>query len=234
MTENTLNSTAPRADVVDWPEGELPEQMGGVRETLMPGTNTFLIPASIAQLWHDQEMADNRPGSATFQQKVLRKVLKFDRDNPLVVVGGPHAGQPLTATFSTAPRPRGKKDDPKTSWVSDAAYVLGVGLRDARRPATVDALVAHINEYAGKTIRLEHGLSGYCNPNKVRRISVDTAEGGVVVEDPSGAKGCGERFYTSAFKLPEGGYGTQVLCGKCQAVVNGYENVERILPPIGQ
>ena len=233
MTDNTLNSTAPRADVVDWPDGELPEQMGGIRETLMPGTNTFQIPANIAQLWHDQEMADNRLGSPTFEQKVLRKVLKFDRDNPLIVVGGANDGAPFTANFSTAPRPRGKKDDPKTSWVSDAAYVFGVGLKDARRPATVDALVAGINEYASKTLRLEHGLSGYCNPNKVKRVSVDTLEGEVVIEDASGAKGCGARFYTSAFKLPEGGYGTQVLCA-CGGVVNGYENVERILPPLGQ
>lgn len=239
-----INSTAPRPDVGgDWPEGDLPEQMGGPRTTLLPGISTFRIPDNLAQLWHDVEIEDTRETLAngtpnpTKGQKVKRKQLKFDRSNPLVVVGGPHDGEPMTATFTSNPRPRGKKADPKTPWISDLAYLLEISLNDKSRPTTVDGLVTQITKYAGKTIRLEHGLTAQCRPDKVRYILVTTAEGESTMQDPQGTKGCGARYYTKDFKNPEAAagqaaYDAEIQCD-CTAVLRGFEQVERFLPPLG-
>lgn len=269
-----VNSTAPRTDVdVAWPEeddlGSL--QMGGQRTTLLPGTDTFRLPTNLAQLWHDIVAEDTRPFLPNGQpnpnrgQQVKRRQVKFDRNNPLVVVGGAHDGEPMTASFSTNPRPRGKKDEAKTPWISDAAMLLEVGLGDKSRPKTAPELEAAINRFAGKTVRIEHGLTAQCRPDKVRYIVVDTQEptGQVVngvpqftvvsktMPDPSGAKGCGKRFYTSYFKNPQAGavaapgqppapaYDLEVECDNvvggqsCGAVVRAFESVERFLPPLG-
>lgn len=236
-----INSTQPRNDIGgEWPEGDLPEQMGGARSTLLPGISTFRIPENIAQLWHDVDIEDKRQTLAngtpnpTVTQKVRRKQLKFDRANPLVVVGGPHDGEPMTATFTNHPRPRGKKDNPQTPWISDLAYLLEIALNDKSRPKTVDALVAQITKYRGKTMRLEHGLTAQCRGDKVRYILVQTAEGESTIQDPTGAKGCGARYYTKDFKNPENNtFDTEIQCD-CGAVLRGFEQVERFLPPLGQ
>src|SRR5262245_28082676 len=127
-----VNSTAARPDVaVEWPEGEFPEQGGGSHATLLTGIDSFLIPANVAPLWHDLVIEDSRqylPGpngtgvpNPTFKQKVKRRQLKFDRNSPLIVTGGKYDGQPMTANWSTNPRPRpwSKREDPKTPWISD-------------------------------------------------------------------------------------------------------------------
>ena len=44
----------------EWPEGDLPEQMGGPRTLLMPGQSTFKLPENLAQLWHDVAIEDTR------------------------------------------------------------------------------------------------------------------------------------------------------------------------------
>lgn len=245
QTATDINSTAARPDIGgEWPEGDLPEQMGGQRTTLLPGIDTFRLPANLAQLWHDVEIEDTREflgngqNNPTFGQKVKRKQLKCDRSNPLVVVGGALDGEPMTVTWTSNPRRRGKKDDPKAPFISDLAYVLEIGLNDKSRPTTVDGLVAAINRHAGKTIRLEHGLTAQCRPEKVRYILVKTAEGESTMQDPSGTKGCGARYYTKDFKNPEAKpgepqYDTEIACD-CNAVLRGFEQVERILPPLGQ
>jgi len=251
-----INSTQARPEpTVEWPaQGEeLPEQMGGTRSTLMPGVSTFRLPANLQQLWHDIEAEDRRPYLPSGQpnpnkgQKFKRRQLKFDRNTPLVVVGGPHDGDVMTATFSTHPRPRGKADDPKTPWISDASYLLDVSLNDKSRPADPKLLEATINKYGGKTIRLEHGLTAQCRPDKARYIRVATSAGEETIPDPAGVKGCGRRYYTKDFKNPStGGYDTEIACdcsqptaqeaaqGKQPAtvVLRGFEQVERFLPPL--
>jgi len=263
----------------EWPEGDLPEQMGGPRTLLMPGQSTFKLPTNLAQLWHDIAIEDTRPYLASGQinptgplgphatvngderrgAKVARKQLKFDRNSPLVVEGGKQDGEPMTATFTNNPRARGKKDDPKTAWVSDIAYMLDISLQDKTRPTDPASMIATVNKYAGKTIRGEHGLTAQCRDDKVRYILVQTRDAaGTIVEsniaDPTGTKGCGKRWYTKDFKNPETGQYDQEIACTCGApqpevvaalqaagqpippavvvVLRAYESWERFVPPL--
>lgn len=234
---NDINTAPIRDDVMDWPEGEMPEQGSGFRETLLPGVNIFRLPANLANLWDMTAVAeDQRPGSPTKGQKILRPMLKCDKNNPLVIVGGKHDGEPFTATFSTNPRARGKKDAAGTPYVSDAAYLHTVALQEKTRPTTITQLIAEINAHAGGEVRLEHGLSAQCRADRVRYIGVEITEDGVtktiVQEDPEGTKGCGKRYYTKAFRLEDGSYTDELNC-ECGARLRGFPQVEKILPPIG-
>lgn len=235
-----------------YPEGDMPAQMGDFGPTLLPGIDTFIIPANIAQLWDTQAIKDSRPGSPTLGQPVNRLRLKFDRNSPLTIADGTNKDETMTATFTGNPRPRGKMTDPATPWVSDLAYFLEIGLGDKSRPKTPDALKAQINKYAGKTVRLEHGLSAHCREDKVRYI-LDPADdtGTKSILDPAGTKGCSNdqkpradnpkrkmgRYYTDDFKDPEAKAGepayTDTLQCDCGAVLRGFPSVERFLPPLG-
>lgn len=235
---NDVNNAPVRDDVMEWPEGELPEQGSGFRETLLPGIHTFQLPNDLAPLWDMTTVAeDQRPGSPTNGQKIIRPTLKFDKNHPLVIVDpGKHEGDPFTATFSTNPRARGKKGDKNTPYVSDAAYLHTVALQEKTKPTSITQLIAEINAHGGKTVRLEHGLSAQCRPDKVRYIGVTITEDGVEKtvsqEDPEGTKGCGKRYYTKAFKLDDGSYVDQLQC-ECGALLRGFPQVEKILPPLG-
>lgn len=255
--QNTLSSTAPRTDIAgeSWPEGDLPAQGGGGMSSLLPGVDTFLIPIEIAQCWKELKAEDKRQGSPTFGQQLTYNALHFDRAHPLIVLGGKLDGEPMTAYFSGKPRPRGKKDDSATPWVSDLAYVLAVGLQDPRRPKGPDApaqMKAIINSYAGKPLRLRHGLSAQCAQDRVRYILAQ-AEGGeeVTIPDPQKVMGCGLRFYSKDFKDPAtGGYLESITCDcgtvidpttgqpdpvrSVDVVLRGFPSVEEILPPLAQ
>lgn len=244
-----LNSTAQRPDIGGevYPDGEMP-QMGGAFSSLLPGTNVFRLPVNLPALWVEVKYKDPRS-----QVEVDGVQLKLDKNAPLVVVGGDQDGETLTATFSTMPIPRGKKDDPATPYISDLALMLDVGLEGnlavGQRtrplakvgPAAIAALKAAINRFAGRTVRIEHGLSATCRADKVRYILekvqdaagnwVDNPEGKTHL-DPSGLTGCAVpgtkagRYYTKDFKRPtkvagptgqmidnpDPGYDDQILC----------------------
>lgn len=267
-TMNHPNAVAPDIGGGDWPMAgqPLPDQGGGsAREILQPSITTFRLPNNLAQCWQDLEATDMRKvlmnGQAnptTGQKRKFRKLV-FDRNNPLVVVGGPLDGAPLTMVWNTVPRPRGRwdqRDEPSTPWVHDLAYFLEIGLRDASRPTTQAALEATINKYAGKTIRFEHGLKAECRADKVRYIDVVTrtphpenpqvlVESSNVQQDPAGVKGCGKKYYTKDLrdkeaKSGEPQYLTELNCeGKlpdgtgCRAVIRAFESFERFAPPLG-
>jgi hypothetical protein len=256
MTDvNTPGSTDVPGEV--WNEGDLPSQ-GGFGPTLMPGIDEFQLPLTLAQLWDKIDVKDGRASSKTVGQLVKRLRLKFDKNSPLVIVSGPHKGETLTATFTSNPRPRGKPDDEKTPWISDLAYMLEIGCNDKSRPTSASALQAAITNCAGKTIRIEHGLSAHCRSDVVRYIIVATPTGQKdatgqplmterTVQDPSGQKGCSDdskkrpdgkgkqgRFYTRDFKDPETGEYLDTIECDCGAVLRAFPSVERFVPPLGQ
>lgn len=242
---NNPNVVAEPGEV--WPEGELPSQGGG-GSTLMPGQSSFILPATLAQQWDTIDIEDKNPKSKNFGKVVRRLRLKFTKEAPLVVADGPHKGETLTATFTSNPRPRGKADDEKTPWISDLAYMLDIGLADKSRPTSAEVLKQTINRYAGKTVRIEHGLSAHCRPDAVRYIADPSDPTGMkTMQDPTGAKGCGDdkarradnkgkkgRYYTKDFKDPTTGeYQNEVECLDCPAILRGFPSVERFLPPLG-
>lgn len=230
-----------------WGEGDLPAQGFG-QTTLMPGIDNFLVPASLAQLWDKVDVKMNRPGHKDNGKTITRQRLKFDKNVPLVVADGPNKGETFTMNVTSNPRPRGKVDDPATMWVSDLAYMLEIGFGDKSRPTTAEALKAQINKYAGKTIRIEHGLSAHCRPDKVRYIIVKDAAGAEkTVPDPTGQKGCGDdsqkrpdgkgkkgRFFTRDFKDPESGEYMDTIECDCAAVLRGFPSLERFVPALGK
>ena len=256
-----LNDTTMRTDIGgDWPADAATDmpQMGGQFKLLMPAQDEFRLPANLAQLFTVAPYEDTNPRSATKGQQVDRLVLKFDRSNPLVIVSGPRMGDVLTKTLTSNPRARGKKDNPSTMWVSDLVLLLDTSLNDKSRPGGApaqqanQALMQALVKYAGKTVRLDHGLQGSCNPNNVvRLVYQDPADAAkvVVAEDPPGRKGCGARYYTNAFKNPNPAtlddlYDSEINCtGKiaqpdgttveCGAVVRAFPEIERFLPPLG-
>lgn len=195
-------------------EGDLPEQGGGQRTpTIMPAIHLFRLPANLDQCWdaRDYEKKDaegnvmNGPdGKPLVEQHLL---LQFDKDNPLVVVGGEYDGLPAHATITTMGRRRGKRNDPKAPVVADMTYLLRDALNDNTPIKFRKDYFAAINKHAGQVIRLETGLSAQCNPERVRYID-DGA--GNVIEDPDGTKGCDaaggkpkSRLYTNDFKVTQ-------------------------------
>lgn len=230
-----LNSTTARTDIPGevYPEGDLPQLSGG-KAALQPGVDTFQLPVDLPSLWHT--VIIERDGV-----KYQHAQLKFDKDHPLVAVGGPNNGAPMLASFSTVPRARGKKDDPKTVFVSDLALFLEVGLGDVSRPLArggeqgIAAMKAAVNKYGGRSIRLEHGLSAQCRPDKVRYVFKD-ANSTESQLDPTGQHGCGTRYYIKDFRAPNAKVGEPLYdeiieCKKCGAAIRGFESVERFLPP---
>lgn len=242
---NDINTaTAVRDDVIQWPEGELPEQGFANTEPVMPGIYLMTLPQDLAACWVDGNPVENKvPGSPTFGQMVIRPYLKFDKAHPLVIFGGKHDGEPFTATISSNPRARGKKDDPATPYVSDVTYLLVTSLGDKTKYPSLTAQQAAINRHGGKQIRLETGLSAFCSPEKVIYELVEIpGEPGQdstfkSVENPDGTRGCGKRWYTRSFKLDDAqaketgeAYSDRRYCD-CGAYLRGFPQIERFLPP---
>lgn len=213
-------------------EGELPSQGGSATPTIFPGIHHLLLPANLDQCWSafDVQKKDAQGNVLTTPAPAGTKdtngndisgqpipvveqhlMLKFDKDNPLVVSGGEYDGLPVSATISTLARRRGKKTDPNAPMVADMTYLLRDCLNDQSTKITFRKdYVPAINRFAGQMIRIESGLQAQCDPERVRYISDG---GGGVIEDPDGVKGCGaaggekggkklERLYTNDFKVP--------------------------------
>ncbi|PYQ25661.1 MAG: hypothetical protein DMF56_27080 [Acidobacteria bacterium] len=240
-----INNLQIRDEVSDDVPSDLPEQMGGVGlPPLFPGTHIFRIPSTIAQLveTYDEVVKDAQGNAvadpANPQQALLvqRIRVRFDKDDPLIVVGTPEDGQPVATSISNQPRNRSRKGEPRVL-VSDMAYLLRESMKYTGPLTKNSEWIAGLQWAAGKVFRAEHGLSAYCNTEKVRYVhdpSDPTMRGSML--DPSGQKGCGERLYTSSFRLPAqngqpGGYSDLAYCKKCQAKLRGFFQIERFLKP---
>jgi hypothetical protein len=233
-------------DVSEDVPSSLPEQMGGGgTPPLLPGTSIFRLPTDIIQCvkTRDEVQRDEQgnpiadPRDPTKAQVVQRLSVHFDRDHPLLVVGGEHDGTPQTCLISNSPRNRARKGEPRIL-VSDLAYLLRESL-NYKGPLTRNSeWVAALQAVQGKIFRAEHGLSAYCNPERVRYIN-DPADPTFVnaIQDPTGQKGCGggpekKRLYTSNFKLPAaqgGGWSDIAYCQFCGAKLRGFFQIERYL-----
>lgn len=249
MSINDLNL---RDEVTDEVPSELPEQMGGQSlPTLLPGINVFRIPADIASCIEafdeEQKAADKsvimmpdpkNPGQMIPSVKQRLRV-RFDKDNPLIVVGGASDGAPVGTTISNVPRNRARKTEPP-QLVADMTYWIRVSLADTTSLLrTPKEWLAAILKAAGKTFRVEHGLSAQCRDDKVRYINdANDATGRGSIQDPTGQMGCGERYYTKDFRLPptsvvpgQSPFSDLMYCRKCSAKLRGFFQIEKFLPP---
>lgn len=251
MTEG-INSLDLRDEVTDEVPSELPEQMGGSSlPVLMPGISLFRIPSNVAQCVEafDEEdkaadgstiMVPDKANPSVMVPKVTQRLrVKFDKDNPLIVVGNsaddPNAGHPVATQISNQPRNRAKKTEPPNK-VADMTYLIRISLADVQSPLSrPKEWLAAILKMAGRVFRAEHGLSAYCNDKKVRYVNDPAdASGRGSIEDPDKQLGCGTRAYTKDFRLPKeqgGGFSDLVYCKKCGAKLRGFFQIERFLPP---
>lgn len=247
-----INDLNLRDEVTDEVPSELPEQMGGQSlPTMLPGIDLFRIPSDVAQCIEAFDMEvkaadgsvimepDKADPSKMVPKVVQRLRVKFDKDNPLIVVGkspeDPNNGMPVATTISNVPRNRAKKTEPKNE-VADLTYLIRTSLQDNVSPLSKPKeWLAAILKTAGKVFRAEHGLTAHCQDNKVRYVNdANDPTGRGSIEDPTGAFGCGQRHYTKDFRLSAaegGGFSDIVYCKKCHAKLRGFFQFERFLPP---
>ncbi len=245
-----INNLNIRDEISDDVPSDLPAQAGGLgMPVLLPGTHIFRIPSTVAQLIESyDEVVKDANGNAVAdpanpQQALLvqRLRVRFDKDDPLLVVGTPEDGHPVATTISNQPRNRARRGEARIL-VSDMAYLLRESLKYTGPLTKNSEWAAALQWAAGRVFRCEHGLSGYCNPEKVRYIhdATDPTMRGSI-QDPTGQKGCGggpdkKRLYTSNFKLPAqngqpGGFSDISYCPYCQAKLRGFFQIERYLRP---
>jgi hypothetical protein len=242
---SSINALNLRDDVTEDVPSTLPEQLGGQGlPTLLPGTHIFRIPTNVQELFetYDEVLKDEAgnpladPADPTKAKIIQRLRVRFDRDNPLVVVGGEDNDTPVTTSISNQPRNRARKGEPRIM-VSDLAYLLRESLQ-YKGPLTKNSEWVHaLTQYGGKIFRVEHGLSAYCSPDRIRYVH-DPSDPTLVgsIQDPTGQHGCGQRLYTSAFKIPaqngqRGGFSDIAYCPKCSAKLRGFFQIEKYLKP---
>ncbi len=239
-----INNLSLRDDIIEEQPSELPEQLGGQGlPVLLPGTSIFRIPSTVTQCVeaYDEILKDGDgnpipdPADPSKARVVQRLRIRFDKDNPLLVVGGEHDGHPVGTSVSNQPRNRARKGEARVL-VSDATYLFRESL-GYTGPLTRNSEWAVAIEWAaGKIFRAEHGLSAFCSPDRIRFVNdPDDPTYVASVQDPVGTKGCGKHYYTSNFKLPAqngqpGGYSEIKYC-TCDAKLRGFFQFERFLKP---
>lgn len=239
-----INNLNLRDDIVDEIPSELPEQMGGQGlPVLLPGTNIFRIPSNVVQLVEpiDEVLLDADgqpipdPADPNKGRIVQRLQIIFDKDNPLLVVGGEHDGQPVGTRINNRPRNRARKTEARIM-VSDMTYLFRESLGYTGPLSRNSEWAVAIEWAAGRIFRAEHGLSAYCSPDRIRFVN-DPSDPTyrASIADPTGMKGCGKRYYTSNFKMPAqngqpSGYSEIKYC-TCEAKLRGFFQFERFLKP---
>lgn len=210
--------------VADEVPAEAPEQGRGSIPLLRFGEYQVRLPDDLSKAWQAPKKDKNG---------VTRITLKLDASNPLVVVGGPHDGDILTATVSTIPRPRGQQKQQ----ISDMFYLLRTSFADQTLVSTLRDWKNAIDAHAGQVFRVDVGGTANCREDKVRYIETQNPEtgGNATIEDPSGTKGCGKRMYTrdiNKLRDEAGNPPEHVYCPQCGAVLRVFNQIERYLPPL--
>lgn len=237
---------------------DLPEQGGGSFLVVLPQILSLRLPADLMQAWEileekvwlDTEKKVPAMKADGAQATIQRIQWTFGKDTPLTIVAPGNKeldGQPAPMVrISNIPRRRSSKPDVPP--VADATYLLRTSLAEPGTTtlSTPKEWVLAMAKHAGEVFRVETGLSAYCNKEKTRYIPVPQYDanqqliGYDSVEDPSGQKGCGKRYYTTDFKV-QGQYTDRVQCqaGKggpkdlkatgCGAYLRGFFTIERFL-----
>lgn len=196
----------------------IPEEFSAAPPPPYPGTYRFKLPSTDRlKVLFDTFERDVAGKKVQFIQVV------FDKDDPLVIVGGPEkVGEPFTTRIGNSPRNRSRKGEPEVL-VSDYTYFLRALDMDAAKKvknydnkAAVDALV---KVGGGKEFVADVEWSTYCNAEKQAYYTDDNGAQQPWVEDDGTTPhmGCGERYYMNHWKRGDDGrYADRLVC-KCGA-----------------
>jgi hypothetical protein len=221
-------------------DGKLPEISSYV-PNLPPAKYVVKIPENIAQLITLKDHQEEEGGPV--KQRVI---LKFDKNNPVVIMGGEHNEHPLTGYVSNIPRPRGKEKIP----VSDMAYYLVDACGLQVNPRTPKEWVDAVARTGGLLVPIEVGLQARCDVERDVYVDeivsdpLDPSKSSVTSKEVPGLKGCGKRYYTRDFykggayqdripctgqrKMTDPATGQEITVG-CGASIRGFNQIERWL-----
>jgi hypothetical protein len=221
-------------------DGKLPEISTYV-PNLKPGKYMAKIPDNVAQLIVLKDHQDTE--GAPIKQRVA---VKFDKANPVLIMGGESDGHPLTAYVSNVPRPRGKEKIP----VSDLAYYLVHACGLQVNPRTPKEWADAIARTGGLIVPIEVGIQANCDKERdvyvdeVTADPLDPTKTSVTSKQVAGLKGCGKRYYTRDFHKG-GAYQDRILCAgqvempdpvtgttikiACGASIRGFNQIDRWL-----
>ena len=191
-------------------DGQLPE-IGQYTPPLPPNKEYMVrVPANIQHLLDVRDVVEKETNVT--KQRVF---LKFDKNNPLVVTGGEYDGHPLTGSFSNIPRPRGRDKVP----VSDMAYFLIDGCHFQVNPKTPKDWYDACLRAGNLMVKIISGRTGQCRPDQNiyienRIVDPESGQQSVSWQEVPDMKGCGKRYYTSAFRLTDGTYAERLSCGQ--------------------
>lgn len=200
----------------------LPEQFGGGRELLTPGSYRFRLPSTkdLQVVW------DKFIASVGERINAI-----FNNEHPLIIVqspGGTMNDQPYQTRISNVERARGKEK----IQVSDMDYLLKALGFTGKKPTTNAAYAAALVQFGGKEFGGDIEWSWYCNDKK--NIWAEDGQGGT--KEIEGHLGCGTRYYMKDVpKDPTTGlYPERIICqgnnGQCGASVRAFDQISRFRP----
>lgn len=181
-------------------------------DTPQPGLYTFQLPDNVSTAWERFEVQVGED----FQERVA---VVFDDEHPLSIFIGEDPTPYFTRISNHGYRKVGE------AIVPDLWFLLRDGLRHPVKAAMKNSeWMEALNSHAGELFRADHGLQASCNP----KSDIYDAKTGKSVP---GKKGCGARYYTSDFRLPEGTYTTRLTCGgrngTCGNALRAFGQLER-------
>jgi hypothetical protein len=196
----------------------VPEEFSSAPPPPYPGTYRFKLPtADRLKVMFD-----------TFEREVDGKKVQFvqvifDKDDPLVITGGPEkVGEPFTTRIGNSPRNRSRKGEPEVL-VSDFTYLLrALDLDIAKKVKNYDnkaAIDALVKVGGGKEVIADVEWSTYCNAEKQAYYTDESGNQQAWFEEDGTTEkhGCGERYYMNHWPRGEDGrYLARMTC-KCGA-----------------
>lgn len=210
--------------------GAMPEERGASKPNLPQRRYTFQLPVDLG----------NRFDIVSTDKLGDRIKLDFGSDGLAAFLPGSngsfeYAGQ-WFGRISAVPRNKAKTGEAKRL-VSDLTY-LAVALGHPSKAVTIKstgetefvsadtqgALAALLAKHAGEYFQADNEWSAFCNVDKVRYISDGT---GGNVEDPTGTKGCGKRYYSRDIPKDAAGQAQDRFPCTCGAALLAFQNLGR-------
>lgn len=212
------------------------DQFGAYPDPPQPGTFRFRFPTRLEDMWETFDHATGKPAGK-------RVRAKFDDSHPLTIIQSPqnkYDGEPFQTSITNAERPRGKREDPTTQYISDMDYmnrdVWGMqGKPPGGNKGYADTFIKYASVPPTNEFTADVEWNWFCNDKK--DIFVDNGQGGYT--QVTGTKGCGTSYYQKDIEKvrsnPEDAaspliYPVRIACSTCGANVRAFANLTRFRP----